>query len=262
MGSTRFPGKMMAPLLGRPLLEWTVSGMRNAAMPDEVVVATSDLADDDPIAEWCRSNGIPVFRGSAADVLDRYCRCAGEYGAQHVVRVTGDSPLVDPALVDVVTRLALDSPDVDYATNGEPPTYPEGMTVEVVPMRVLETAWRESTLPSHREHVTPFIRFDPKRFKHAALRSERDLSHIRLTVDYPEDLDGIAKILNILEKRGLLPGFSLEDVVSIWDGSVTVRNILGTPQRDLWRREVAREEGRAIDSKTDAGEDFDFTGRG
>lgn len=246
LGSRRFPGKMMAPLCGTAVLEWTVNRTRMASTLDEVVVATSNLAEDAPIADWCRSVGVPVFRGSSDDVLDRYYRCAVQRSASRVVRITGDCPLIDPALIDAVTRLSLESPDVDYATNLVPLTYPEGMSVEVVTIRVFEIAWRESTLPSHREHVTPFIRFQSDRFKHAVLRSKRDLAHMRLTVDYREDLDGIAQIVGILTKRHLLPGFSLDDIVRIWDENPTIRAVLGSRQRDLALQDIAREEGRDI----------------
>ena len=247
MGSTRLPGKTLMPLLGRPVVAWTVERIRLAKRVDRIVVATTDSVEDDPLAMWCEDSRNYVFRGSEEDVLDRYYQCAVEHLATHVVRVPGDCPFSDPELIDSVVELCLSDDKVEYATNCEPVTYPEGLDVEVMPLRTLEVAWRESTLSSHREHVTPFIRFHPERFKHTALRSDTDLSHIRLTVDYDEDLRALEELAQELEERGLLPGFGLQDVVAILDERPEILEALSSKRRGLWRQEVARDECRSID---------------
>ena len=247
MGSTRLPGKMLMPLLDRPVIAWTVGRVRLAQRVDEVVVATSDSGGDDPLAEWCAGHGVSVFRGSEDDVLDRYYRCAMERRATHVVRVTGDCPFSDPEMVDSVVELCLVDEGVDYATNGEPVTCPEGLEVEAMPFRTLEIAWRESTLPSHREHVTPFVRFHPERFRHATLRCEPDLSHLRLTVDYEGDLRALEELARELRSRGQGFDFGLEDVIAILNERPVIVDALGSRRRGLWRREVARDEDRRIE---------------
>jgi len=247
LGSTRLPGKMLMLLLDRPVIAWTVQRVRLAEQVDEVVVATSRADGDDRLAAWCRDNAVPVFRGSEEDVLDRYYRCAREYGATHVVRVTGDCPLCDPRIVDDLVTLCLADDELEYVTNCEPLTYPEGMGVEVLPVDTLEKAWRESTLPSHREHVTPYIRFHPERFRHTAVTSEEDLSHIRLTVDYPEDLMALERLTRLLDERHLVPDFRLSDVVALLDGRPDIQKALSSRERDLWRLEVARDERRPLE---------------
>ena len=245
MRSSRFPGKMLASLCNRPVLGWTVGRVEMAQCVDKVAVATSESTEDDDLADWCVSNGITVFRGSEQDVLDRFYRCAQKFHASHVVRLTGDCPLLDPDIVDQVVRLAIEDTDVEYASNVEPLTYPEGMSVEVMPFHSLETAWRESTLKSHREHVTPYIRFHTERFKHAILRSNPDLSHIRLTVDYKEDLDALRRIVQALRSRGFDMAFDMNDILEVLDRNPAISSTLDRRRRDLWRQEVARDEGRS-----------------
>lgn len=246
MGSTRYPGKMLRLMLNRPVIAWTVGRVSLSKCVHSVVVATSKAKEDNPIVQWCIDNEVPVFRGAEKDVLDRYYRCALEHNATHVVRVTGDCPLIDPQIIDSVVHLCTSGEHVDYATNAEPVTYPEGMSVEVMPLETLEVAWRESTLPSHREHVTPFVRFHPERFKHATLQSKLDLSDIRLTIDYKEDVIGVSKLLEVLDRRDFGLKFSLEDVLAVLEQEPEIQSLLGSRERDLWRYDIAREEGRPL----------------
>ena len=242
LASVRLPRKMLRELRGRPVIAWTTRRVAMAERVDQVVVATTDLPEDDPLAAWCDENGVQVFRGSSDDVLDRFYQCARAMGAGYVVRVTGDCPLTDPAAVDSVCALLADSPEADYAANCEPPVQPEGMAVEALPFRTLDTAWRESTLPSHREHVTPYVRFNPERFAHVLLPAERNLSHMRVTVDYEQDIEGLNLLLERLDERGVGEGFALGDVVAVWEEDHGVRELLGGPQPDLWRESVLKEQ--------------------
>ena len=132
MGSTRFPGKMLKLLLDRPVIAWTVGRVSLSKCVHSVVVATSKAKGDNTIVQWCIDNKVPVFRGAEEDVLDRYYRCALEHNATHVVRVTGDCPLMDPQIIDSVVHLCTGGEHVDYATNAEPVTYPEGMSVMAI----------------------------------------------------------------------------------------------------------------------------------
>lgn len=235
----------MANLAGHPVISWTIQRVSLAKRVDHCVVATSTLTEDDDLAQWCKSHSVEVFRGDPNDVLDRYYQCSLKYQADHIVRVTGDCPMVDPEIVDRVATLAIDDSDIDYGTNGEPLSYPEGMTVEIIPQRTLYTAWKESTLPGDREHVTPFIRFQPERFRHGALVSENDISNIRLTVDYPDDLSGLTIIMATLSERGILQSFTLQDLVQVWNDTPSARDLLSRVDRDLWRKAVVSEYEQA-----------------
>ncbi|NPV57707.1 MAG: NTP transferase domain-containing protein, partial [Anaerolineae bacterium] len=147
LGSSRLPGKVMEPILDRPMLAWVVARARRAAAVDAVVVATTAEAGDDALAAWCRENDILVHRGSTFDVLDRVYQAARQQGAERVVRLTADCPLIDPLEIDHVCGEML-AREVDFCANRLPPpwtrSYPIGLDTEVVTMAALERAWREA----------------------------------------------------------------------------------------------------------------------
>jgi len=242
MGSSRLPGKMLMPILDRPVIAWTYSRISSARNVHRAVVATSDSIEDDPLAKWCETNDIEVFRGDRTDVLDRFHKCAELFKATHIVRVTGDAPFIIPDLIDSVVELYLSDESVDYATNAEPMTFPDGMSIEFFTKDTLEHAWKESDLPSHREHVTPYVRFHPERFKHSVLRSTPDLSHFRLTVDYRNDIEGLNELALILSEHGKLDDFNLRDLIKILEENPSINLKLTSHDRDIWRKDVVNEE--------------------
>src|SRR6185312_2563921 len=130
MGSIRLPGKVLADLAGKPVLAWVVRAARAASGVDDVWVATSTAAGDDIVAAWCKANGVSVHRGSENDVLDRYVGAARASGAQVVVRITADCPFLDPAVIAQTIRLRLITGGA-YASNVDPPTWPDGLDCEV-----------------------------------------------------------------------------------------------------------------------------------
>jgi glutamate-1-semialdehyde 2,1-aminomutase len=187
MGSTRLPGKVLQDLAGRPVLGRVVERAKRAQHLDAVTVATSTAAADDAVAAWCADSGVPCFRGSEADVLDRYAGAAREFGAGVVVRLTADCPLIDPDVIDMVVAAYFAQP-CDYAANIIEPTFPDGLDTEVFSCATLQRAAEEAQLPSEREHVTPYILSHPELFRLVSVRGERDLSAMRWTVDEPRDL--------------------------------------------------------------------------
>lgn len=196
MGSTRLPGKVLRPLAGRPMLALMLE--RLAPLRDTtVVVATSDLDRDDPIAELGAHLGVPVVRGSESDVLARFAEAANTYPADHIVRLTADCPLIDPHLVQAVvdTHLAVGA---DYTSNTLLRTYPDGLDVEVMRFAVLQEATAAATERDEREHVTPFIIRRPERFHLAAHLGPRDLEDERWTVDTAEDFAFVEHALALL----------------------------------------------------------------
>ena len=188
-GSTRLPGKVLKDLAGEPMLARVVSRVRRAGAVDEVVVATTDLPGDDAVARMCAERGFPCFRGSENDVLDRYWRAAVAHQAGTVVRITSDCPLIDPGIIDRGVREFLAAqPAVEYLTNSYPQdTFPRGLDIEVIRVDALERAWKEDTNPAWREHVTMYIHRHPESFHIRGLANDTDLSHLRWTVDTPED---------------------------------------------------------------------------
>jgi len=191
MSSTRLPGKVLKKSYGRTMLERMVERVRRAQTLDEVIVATTLDPSDDQIASFCKRLGIPVFRGSLQDVLDRYYQANVLYRAEVIVRLTGDCPLIDPDLIDDVVR-DLVAKGADFSCNRLPPpftrTYPIGLDVEACTFAALEAAWDNAKEKHEREHVLPYLYAVPGRFKVSQLNYTQDLGHLRWTLDTPEDL--------------------------------------------------------------------------
>lgn len=168
MGSTRAPGKVMRDLRDKPVLHWTFDAVWSATGIDKVVLATSTLPADDVIASYCERNAIPCFRGSESDVLDRFYQCALQHGADTVLRFTADCPFLDSAIISEVIKLR-QMTGAHYASNIDPPSYPDGLDVECFTFEALEAAWKEATRDSDRDCVTQYIVRNRHRFKGANL---------------------------------------------------------------------------------------------
>jgi len=226
--SSRLPGKVLRSLSGRPMLERQIERLLRARALDRLIVATSDGQDDDPIAVLCDRLAVACFRGSLEDVLDRFYRAAAEHDPEHIVRLTGDCPLCDPELIDRVIAYHLKG-DFDYVSNALDPTFPDGLDVEIMRYSCLKTAWREAVLPSHCEHVTPFIYTQPHRFRLGEVRNDSDLSALRWTVDEPEDFDLVERIYAALLPAK--PDFGTRDILALLEAKPELR-ILNRRQRN------------------------------
>ena len=190
MQSSRLPGKVLLPLGGKPMLEWVINRAEHAKVIDICMVATTLDAADDPIEQWCNENHVPVYRGSQFDVLDRYYRAAQQAGADVIIRVTADCPLIDPALIDELFAFYVKE-QADFAANRLPPpwhrTYPIGLDAEIVSMDMLTKAWENAEEKFEREHVMPWFYDTPGRCKVSILDNPEDYGMHRWTVDTPED---------------------------------------------------------------------------
>ncbi|MES2975047.1 MAG: aminotransferase class III-fold pyridoxal phosphate-dependent enzyme [Pseudomonadota bacterium] len=210
MGSTRLPDKVMLPVGGVPMIELLLSRLSRARRVDSIVLATSTDPRNDPLARHVRSLGYEVYHGSEGDVLDRYYRAAEGHSPEIVIRITGDCPLVDPLLVDQVVD-AFSQSGVDYLSNTNPPTYPDGLDIEVFTFAALRRAWKEATLSYDREHVTPYMK-EPGRFRVGNAPGSEDLSDERWTVDEPADYE---VILNICRHFAPRTDFSWQEVMAL-----------------------------------------------
>lgn len=214
MTSTRLPGKVLMPVLGKPLLGYELERLQRCKLADKLVVATTTNATDDPVEALCREWNVPVSRGSESDVLSRYYEAAREANAQTIVRVTADCPLIDPIVVDqVISRYKSAEGQLDYVSNTLARTYPRGLDTEVFSFKALETAHREATEPTHREHVTPFFYTQPERFKLASVEASENLGQHRWTVDTPEDFELIRRILETLYPLNV--SFTTEEILAL-----------------------------------------------
>ena len=236
MGSSRLPGKVLLDLAGRPVLWQVVSRVRKARLVDKVLVATTDQPSDEPIRRFCADQGTDCFGGSEQDVLDRFvqaARFAGATDSDAIVRITADCPLIDPDVIDQVVMLYLES-DADYVSNINPPTFPDGLDVEVFRFSALLTAWREAKLVSEREHVTPYLRNHPEKFSARNLTHDTDLSTLRWTLDEPADYALLQRLVAELDRNQ--PEFHLEDVLQV---------LAVHPQWQELNQDFARNEGYA-----------------
>ncbi len=247
MGSSRLPNKVLADLGGMPALAWVVRAARAIVGVDRVAVATSIQAGDEVIAEWCRAEGVACHRGSESDVLDRYCRAAEAESADVVVRLTADCPLLDPAICAEVVALVTRG-GCDYATNSLPVSWPNGLDCEAVVARALLAAGREATLPSDREHVTPFVRAQRHRFPGRSLICPLPgLGGERWTLDTQADLDLLRAIVPHLPASG--PGGrppAFLEVLAVLDAHPPIRGLnAGIRRNEGYAKSLAAEEAPA-----------------
>lgn len=195
--SSRLPGKVLLPILGEPMLARHIERLQRSRHIDPLVVATSSEASDDALAALCARIDIACHRGSLNDVLDRFHSAALPYQPEHVIRLTGDCPLADPAVIDACIDFHLGG-NYDYTTNALQPTFPDGLDIEVFRFSCLQEAWQEATLNSEREHVTPFINKRPERYRIGHYKQADDTSWLRWTVDNPEDFQVVDTIYQAL----------------------------------------------------------------
>ena len=212
MSSTRMPGKVMAPVLGEPMIWRQIERIRRARSVSKLVVATTTETSDDALVGFLLGRGCSVHRGELEDVLGRYAGSARAFAPAHVVRLEADCPLIDPQVIDAAVALALKS-GAAYTSNCEVRTYPAGMDVEVVTGEALVAAAREAVDPADRAHVTSFIRRHPLRFPQAHLTLDRDLSAHRWSLDRPEDFALVREVYRRLYPEN--PDFGVQEVAEL-----------------------------------------------
>lgn len=214
MSSTRLPGKVLADVAGVPMLGRQVERLRRSRRMDELVLATSDQASDNAVADYAARLDLTVVRGPLEDVLGRFGLALEAFPeAATVVRMTADCPLTDWRVLDAVIdhRAATRA---DYASNTpEVRTYPHGLDIEVMTAAALRTAVREAADPYEREHVTPFLYRNPRRFRTEFLSQSPSLAHLRWTVDHPEDLDFVRHVYGALYAEN--PDFAMAEIAAL-----------------------------------------------
>jgi spore coat polysaccharide biosynthesis protein SpsF len=225
MTSTRLPGKVMLPVLGQPLLSRMIERARKSVMADEIVVATSDQKEDDPIERLCKETNVECFRGHLTDLLDRHYKAGLKYGADAVVKIPSDCPLIDPAIIDKVLKCFSDG-NFDYVSNLHPATYPDGNDVEIMSIEALEKAWRNAKKDYEREHTTPYFWENPHLFELGNVVWETGLNYsttMRWTIDYEEDYLFIKRIFE--ELYPVKPDFGLNDILDLLERKPEIKKI-------------------------------------
>jgi spore coat polysaccharide biosynthesis protein SpsF len=215
LDSRRLPGKALRDVAGRPLLGRVLDRARAVKPALPVVVATSDRALDDPIVAFAEAEGVSTFRGAADDVLGRALACAEAFGFSAMVRISGDSPFIDPALIQkCVARFEAARPGLDLVTTIMPRTFPPGTSVEVIATKTLRRVAIDAVAADEREHVTPFFYRNASCFCIENLAApDGRYQGVALTVDEPRDLDRVVRIATALGAGAAVA--SLDEIVAL-----------------------------------------------
>ena len=219
--SSRLPGKVLKPILGEPMLIRQIERINRCKKLSRLIVATSNEESDDFLSKELEEREIKIFRGELDDVLDRFYQAAKLYKPAHVVRLTGDCPLADPKIIDLVISEHVKN-NVDYTSNISPPTYPDGLDVEIMRFSVLENVWQHATEQSDREHVTLYIRNHPEKYSQYNVVSDKDYSKLRWTVDEDSDYIYIKKIYEALSQSN--PQFGFEEILEYIEENPSMKN--------------------------------------
>jgi spore coat polysaccharide biosynthesis protein SpsF len=222
ISSTRLSGKVLRKIENEPMLYHVINQVRGSKLIKDIIIVTTTMPQDEVIVKYCKKNNIKCFRGSSTDLLDRYYKCAKKFGIDPIVRITSDCPLIDPKVIDkAITKFLKGS--FDYVANNlekhegkwdnSTCNFPQGMTVEISSFKTLEQAWKKAKKPSEREHVFPYVQFNPKLFRISNFKHPGDLSFIRCTVDRFDDLQFVSELFKRFPKNKKF--IEIKDIVKI-----------------------------------------------
>lgn len=244
MSSSRLPGKVLKDISGIRLIDLLLKRLSMSALVDEIVVATTSSPADDPFVSHLKERKVRVVRGDENDVLSRFKMAADKCAADIIVRITGDCPFVMPEQVDKFVSEFTSKDHIDYLSNLAPPTFPDGLDIEVFSKFALDKAAEDATSSYDREHVTPYIR-DSGNFQIVNLSTSPDYSGFRVTVDEPDDL---ATITNVLKEFGFNHLFNYDDLINLMSNSPDIFAANASIQRNegasisngqkLWKRAI------------------------
>ena len=240
-GSTRLPNKILQDLGGKNLLTVFMERVTKAVEPDNIVIATTNLPEDDIVVDLCKKNQWEYFRGDSSNLLDRHYQCAKFFSADIVSKIPSDTPFNDPEIIDLVFR-TYDKGNFDYVSNLHPPTFPGGFDCEVFSYAALEESWKNAKKDYEREHTTGYIWDNPDKFKIGNVSSKNGIDYsmkFRCQVDYIEDLDVAKRIFNELYLKN--PDFSFYDLVEFLDTHKEISNLNEKYVGTNWYREYVHE---------------------
>ena len=211
MGSTRLKGKVLQKISNdEVLLSFLINQIKTSKSLENIVVATTNLKEDDILVDFLKSYDVEIFRGNSENVLDRFYQCAQKFNFSNVVRLTADNPLIDPSIIDSVVEKFF-ARKYDYLSNTHPRTFPQGNDVEIFSFKTLEKTWNNATKLYEKEHVTPYIYNNLSLFKIENFSKTTDYSNLRYTVDHPNDLKLVQQIVDKIQHRPIL----FNDIISL-----------------------------------------------
>ena len=223
-GSSRLPGKVLMNVNGTTLLEFIYSRIKPLKQKYKIIIATTTNEKDNDIEYLCNSHNIICFRGNENDVLDRFYQASIINKLDIIVRINADSPFLDAEFIeDKIKKFIGLENNYDYGSTILDSTYPIGMHVEIMTFKALSHAHQNCTDPFLREHVTPFIYKNPQIFVLKSFKNNKNLSHLRLTVDYQQDLVFINHVVKILERQN--KKLNLQNIVNLVSKSTELKNL-------------------------------------
>jgi spore coat polysaccharide biosynthesis protein SpsF (cytidylyltransferase family) len=238
--SIRLPGKVLLDLEGKTVLERVVERVSKSRFINDIIVATTTRKEDLKIVKLCSAKRIRVYCGSENDVLDRYFQVARLLKTTDIVRITADCPLIDPKIIDKIIQTHLTS-KADYTSNTLKATFPDGQDVEIFTFRALKKAWEKARLSSEREHVTPFIKNNPRLFKLLNVEYAHDLSLKRWTLDENTDYKFIKLIYRYFSKKNKV--FGMIEILQLIDLHPELEKINSHVERNEgYRRSLERDK--------------------
>jgi len=220
--STRLPNKIFLKLSEKPLIWHVCQRVIQSGLIDQVVLASTNSPYDDKLVNWAKSEDIKTYRGSEENVLSRFYEAAKYFNADVIVRITADDPFKDPQIIDKVLNVFLEK-ELDFAFNNFPPTYPEGLDVEVFSFAALKQAFMNATDNFEKEHVTQYFFRNITNFRHENISNEVDFSNFRWTIDTQEDYKMAVEVYNSLYKEGQI--FCMNEIFSLLDKRPEIKNI-------------------------------------
>ena len=230
LGSTRFPEKVLKLIQQKPMIWHVINRLKQIPKINNIVLATTKKKEDEILIKIAKQNAIDYFQGKTSNVLNRFYECAKNFDADIIIRITSDCPLVDPNLIKKMLNFYMHN-NYDYLSNTITPTFPDGLDIEIFSFSALEKASIFAKWRSEIEHVTPYIKKNPKKFKIFNYENPKNLSHIRLTVDEPADLKLVRQIYKKLKPKRV---FSLDEILNI---------ILSEPKLLLLNQNIQRDFG-------------------
>lgn len=200
MSSQRLPGKMLRDVHGKPLLAYLIERLYRCTCLDKIVLATSSEGSDDPLAEYAELINLPVYRGSLKNVAQRMLNAAEAYQADAIVRISGDSPMMDSLLVDRMVGIFKVSSEVDMVTNVQKRSFPKGQSIEIFSVSTLRSFVSSSMTAYEREHVTPIFYKNFNKLRIINVSHDPPLGDVQLSIDTEYDFKRFCSILDLLDK--------------------------------------------------------------
>lgn len=210
IGSSRLPGKVMLPILDKPVIWHIYHRLKQAKKIDQICIACSTNFRDNPIEQFAIKESIPIFRGPEEKILDRLIGAAEKFNANAIVRITADCPFVDPKIVDEIIDVYTSQDDLDFVSNNIRRTFPDGMDVEVISSQFLKKLGVK--LYDSQEWFLMHVIENQKCYKCKSYESKNDLSKLRWTLDYQEDYEFVKVVYSELSQLNI---FYMEDILDL-----------------------------------------------